>query len=386
MKQANTVFHQLLKYLPRHRFQAAVDRHHGDRRIRSISCWDQLVALLFGQLAGSRSLRDLVTGFNSKSAHHYHLGTRTVRRSSLSDANSNRPTEAFQETFFYLLEQVRNKLPKCDAGEMVRLIDSTTIDLNLNQFKWADFRSTKAGIKLHTVYDPKAEVPVYFAMTNAKVNDRKALEHLPMMAGMTYVVDRAYNDYAWYYALTQQGSVFVGRMKRNALYEVLETKPAIGEGILRDEVIQLSSSKAKIACPAPMRRIQFCRKEDGKILDFITNDMNRSAQEIADLYKQRWQIELFFKWIKQNLKIKTFIGRSENAVMIQVLVALISYLLLKLAQLGCYSKMGLQKTARLIGINLTSRRSLIALLQPDPGPSSLRKNDEGPQQFDINYA
>ena len=151
MKQANTVFHQLLKYLPRHRFQAAVDRHHGDRRIRSISCWDQLVALLFGQLAGSRSLRDLVTGFNSKSAHHYHLGTRTVRRSSLSDANSNRPTEAFQETFFYLLEQVRNKLPKCDAGEMVRLIDSTTIDLNLNQFKWADFRSTKAGIKLYTV-------------------------------------------------------------------------------------------------------------------------------------------------------------------------------------------------------------------------------------------
>lgn len=386
MKHSNTVFHQLLKYLPRHRFQEAVDRHQGDRRIRSMSCWDQLTALLFGQLTGSRSLRDLVTGFNSKSAHHYHLGTRTVRRSSLSDANSHRPTAVFQETFFYLLEQVRNKLPKCDASEMVRLIDSSTIDLNLNQFEWADFRSTKAGIKLHTVYDPNAEIPVYFAMTNAKVNDRKALHQLPMMAGMTYVVDRAYNDYAWYYTLTQQGSVFVGRMKKNALYEVLETKPAMSEGILSDEVIQLSSRKAKKACPTPMRRIKFCRKDDGKILEFITNDMQRSAQEIADLYKQRWQIELFFKWIKQNLKVKTFIGRSENALMIQVLVALITYLLLKLAQLGCHSKMGLQSIVRLIGINLTSRRSLIALLQPDPGPNSLQKNEDCPQQFGLIYA
>jgi len=386
LKHSNTVFHQLLKYLPRHRFQEAVDRHQGDRRIRSMSCWDQLTALLFGQLTGSRSLRDLVTGFNSKSAHHYHLGTRTVRRSSLSDANSHRPTAVFQETFFYLLEQVRNKLPKCDASEMVRLIDSSTIDLNLNQFEWADFRSTKAGIKLHTVYDPNAEIPVYFAMTNAKVNDRKALHQLPMMAGMTYVVDRAYNDYAWYYTLTQQGSVFVGRMKKNALYEVLETKPAMSEGILSDEVIQLSSRKAKKACPTPMRRIKFCRKDDGKILEFITNDMQRSAQEIADLYKQRWQIELFFKWIKQNLKVKTFIGRSENAVMIQVLVALITYLLLKLAQLGCHSKMGLQSIVRLIGINLTSRRSLIALLQPDPGLNSSHKNEDCPQQFGLIYA
>lgn len=386
MKHSNTIFHQLLKYLPRHRFQQAVDRHQGDRRIRSISCWDQLVALLFGQLSGSHSLRDLVTGFNSKSAHHYHLGTRTICRSSLSDANRNRPTEVFHETFFYLLEQVRNKLPNSDTNEMVRLIDSTTIDLNLNQFEWADFRSTKAGIKLHTVYDPNAELPVYFAMTNAKVHDRKPLQNLPTMAGITYVVDRAYNDYEWYYSLTQQGSKFVGRMKQNACYEVLETKLAIGEGVISDEIIQLSSKQAKKDCPTSLRRMTFCRKEDGKMLVFISNDMNRSAQEIADLYKQRWQIELFFKWIKQNLKIKTFIGRSENAVMIQVLVALITYLLLKLSQLGCHSKIALQKVARLISINLTSRRSLIALLQPDPGPNRWQGNDEHPQQFGFDYA
>ncbi len=182
--------------------------------------------MLFSQLSGRHSLRDLVDTFNSKQSHHYHLGTRTIRRSSLAEANSKRPKLIFQETFYYLLEQVRDRLPRKDANEMVRLIDSSTIDLNINQFEWAQFRSTKAGIKLHTVYDPNAQVPVFFEMTAAKMNDRKALDKLPMMPGMTYVVDRAYNDYSWYYALEQQGSIFVGRMKTNARYEVIETTPA----------------------------------------------------------------------------------------------------------------------------------------------------------------
>jgi len=201
MKYRNTVFHQLLTFLPRHRFQAMVDRHKGDHRTRTLSCWDQLIALLFGQLSGRQSLRDLEDGFNSKQAHHYHLGTHAIRRSSLSDANHKRPVGVFQESFFYLLEKVRSQLSGKTAADMVRLIDSTTIDLNLNQFEWAKFRSTKAGVKLHTVYDPNAEVPVYFEMTHAKVNDRKALATLPVLSGVTYVVDRAYNDYGWYYTL-----------------------------------------------------------------------------------------------------------------------------------------------------------------------------------------
>jgi hypothetical protein len=386
MPHHNIVFHQILKYLPRQKFQAVVDRHDGDRRIRTLSCWDQLLVLLFGQLSGRQSLRDLISGFNSKSAHHYHLGTDLVRRSSLADANGTRPVEIFQETFLYLLDQVRISLPKNDAQEMVRLIDSTTIDLNLNQFEWADFRSTKAGIKLHTVYDPNAEVPVYFEMTKAKVNDRKALTKLPMLTGMTYVVDRAYNDYGWYYALTQQGSKFVGRMKSNAVYEVVDTLFAKGDGIISDEVILFSSAKAKKDCPAWMRRVKFRRKEDGKILIFVTNDMERSAEEIAALYKQRWQIELFFKWIKQNLKIKKFLGRSENAVMIQVLVALISYLLLKLVQLNGHCQLSLQKILRLVSINLTSRRCILLLLQPDPGRELKVSKEDRPLQFGLNYA
>lgn len=386
MKHHNIVFHQILKYLPRHRFQAVVDRHQGDRRTRSLSCWDQLLALLFCQLSGRQSLRDLISTYNSQSVHHYHLGTRLIRRSSLADANSTRPTEIFQETFFYLLEQVRKTLPNKETKEMVRLIDSTTIDLNLNQFEWAHFRSTKGGIKLHTVYDPNAEIPVYFEMTSAKVNDRKALSKLPMMPGMTYVVDRAYNDYGWYYTLTRQGSSFVGRMKSNAVYEVVKTRTAQGKGILADEVIRLSAAKAKKDCPVSLRRVTFWREEDRKELVFITNDMTRSAAEIADLYKQRWQIELFFKWVKQNLKIKVFLGRSENAVMIQVLAALISYLLMKLVQLNGQCPLSLQQIARLISVNLTSRWCIWALLHPDPSRESKRQKNDAPLQFGLSYA
>jgi len=376
MKHTNSIFHQLLQFLPRQRFQSVVDRHKGDHRTRSLTCWDQLVVLLFSQLSGRKSLRDLVDTFNSKKAHHYHLGTRAISRSSLADANSKRPTAIFQETFFYLLGQVRQKQSSNDTEEMVRLIDSTTIDLNLNQFEWAKFRSTKAGIKLHTLYDPHAEVPVYFEMTAAKTNDCKALGNLPMLSNTTYVVDRAYNDYAWYYSLQQLGSTFVGRMKTNARYEVIENKDVLGDGIIGDEVIRLTAKKAQRDCPIPLRRVTFIRKEDQKQLVFITNDFERTAAEIAVLYKQRWQIELFFKWIKQNLKIKRFLGRSENAVRIQVLVAMITYLLLKLAQLANHCLSSLQKIGRLVSVNLTSRRLISKLLHPDPPQYPMKREKQ----------
>lgn len=381
MKHTNIIFHQLLKSLPRQRFQDAVDRHQGDKRIRTLSCWDQLVALLFAQLTGRQSLRDLVDCFNSQKNCHYHLGTRTISRSSLSDANKNRPSEIFLETFYYLLEQVREHLPNKAANEMVRLIDSTTIDLNLNQYEWAKFRSTKGGIKLHTVYDPNVETPVFFQMTDAKVHDCKALNSLPILPGITYVVDRAYDDYSWYYGLDQQNSIFVGRMKSSACYEVIETLKATGNGILSDEIIRLTSDKARKTCPISLRRVTFLREEDQKVLVFITNDMARTAEEIAALYKQRWQIELFFKWIKQNLKIKRFIGRNENAVWIQILVAMIAYLLLKRAQQSSFSSLSLQQINRLISVNITSRRSLIDLLHPDSAGYS--SPPEAPDQLSM---
>lgn len=375
MKHSNSIFHQLLQFLPRQRFQTMVDRHQGDHRTRSLSCWDQLLALLFAQLSGRQSLRDLVDTFNSQRAHHYHLGTRTISRSSLADANSKRPTAIFFETFFYLLEKTRNHLPGREAQDMIRLIDSTTIDLNLNQFEWAKFRSTKAGIKLHTVYDPEAEVPVFFEMTMAKVNDAKSLNSLPMLPKATYVVDRAYNNYRWYASLEQQGSKFVGRMKTNARYRVTQALTPMGEGIIADEVIELTRQQAQKDCPIPLRRVTFIRATDDKTLVFISNDFERSAEEIAALYKQRWEIELFFKWIKQNLKIKRFMGRSENSVLIQVLVAMIAYLLLRLTQITSYCSCSLQQISRLICINLTARKSLLALLHPGPDRSPMRRPD-----------
>lgn len=364
MKHSNSIFHQILKFIPRHTFQKVVDRHQGDYRTRTLSCWDQLVALLFAQLNSQTSLRGIETTFNSQRSKLYHLGASRISRSSLADANANRPAAIFSETFYYLLEKVRSKLPKNDACQMIRLIDSTTIDLNFNQFKWANFRSKKAGIKLHTVYDPNAAVPVFFSLTEAKTNDAKELNNLPMMPNTTYVVDRAYNNYSWFYALNQDNSKFVGRMKTNTCYTVIEKKTPIGTGVVTDEIIRLSSAKGKKHCPIDLRRVTFVRAEDQKELVFITNDVSRSAVEIAALYKQRWEIELFFKWIKQNLKIKRFISQNRNGVMIQVLIALISYLLLKLTQLTYLSKQTLYQICLLIGANLMERRDMMELLNP----------------------
>jgi putative transposase len=380
MKHTNSIFHQILEFIPRKTFQTIVDKYKGDRRTRSLTCWDQMLALIFCQLSGRSSLRDIVTSFNSQQSRHYHLGTNIICRSSLAEANQKRPVEIFQEAFSYLLTQVNDQLPKRDAKEMVRLIDSTTISLNINQFKWAEFRKNKGGLKLHTVYDPVAEVPVYFEMTNAKVNDRKSLDSMPIESGTTYVIDRAYNDYQWYYNLTEQGCSFVGRMKKDAVYEVVKLRKPEGENIVNDEVIRLSSKQAKKDCPTDLRRVTFYREEDKKTLVFITNDLVRSATEIAELYKQRWQIELFFKWIKQNLKIKKFLGRSENAVLIQVLTALISYLLIKLVKLKNKAKISLQEITRLISINIMQRRSLFELLHIKPK----RRREEVIENFQLS--
>ena len=367
MKHHNNVFQQLLKVIPKHQFQKVVDRHNGDHRVRRLPCWTQHLAMMYAQLSQRSSLRDLTENFNTNHNHHYHLGTSSVQRSSLSDANAQRPAIIFAEVLYFLLQKVRGQLPKKAEKEMVRLIDSTTIDLNLNQFEWAHFRETKSGIKLHTVYDPNADTPTFFELTPAKASDCKAAKNLPILSGVTNVFDRAYDDYTWYYDLNEQGTLFVGRMKSSAVYTVVNEREAAGAGVLSDQVIRLSSKQAQKDCPIDLRRIQFCREEDGKLLTFITNDLERSATEIADLYKSRWQIELFFKWIKQNLKIKRFLGRTENAVKIQVLAAMIAYLLLRFVQLSYPCKLSMQQIARRVSLNLMTRRSLVSLLS-DPPP------------------
>jgi putative transposase len=376
MKHVNTVLHQLLRHIPRHRFEQVVERYQGDRRVRSLNCWTQLVALVYAQLAQRLSLRDLEMAFNSHSACHYHLGASPIRRSTLADANASRNPSLFREVFFWLLSRLRGELP--EAQELVRLIDSTTIDLNLNRYGWAKFRSTKGGVKIHTVYDPHAQTPTYFEMTHAKCNDAKAGKDLPLLDGATYVFDRAYNDYGWYWRLTLRNIAFVGRMKTNACYEVTARRGVAGD-VLADETIRLASAKGR-QYQGELRRIVYLR-EDGRELVFMTNDFGRTAQAIADLYKQRWQIELFFKWIKQNLKIKRFLGTSQNAVLIQVIIAMIAYLLIRLAQLGFPNALSLQEWARLISANILARKSLPELAAP-PKPLIPPNNN---QQLAISF-
>ena len=316
--------------------------------------------MVYGQLCSRQSLRDVISAWDSHASAHYHAGARKVKRSTLADANAKRPAAMYMEVFYWLLGQSRSG--SIGHKDAVRLIDSTTIDLCKQQFEWASFRSGKSGVKIHTVYDPDARTPTFFSITNAKKHDKKEAEKMPLLKGATYVFDRAYNDYAWFHDLSQDGITFVSRMKSNAGFEVTKSFPVSDDGVLEDQWIRLSSAKDREVCPITLRRIRFMREADNKVLTFITNDLKRSAGEIASLYKQRWQIELFFKWIKQNLKIKRFIGTSENAVKIQIIIAMIAYLLLHLANKAADSNITLQQLARLVAVNLMQRRNILELM------------------------
>ena len=361
MKHTNTVLHGLLQHISRPLFDKAVERHKGDYRVKKLFCWTQFVSLLYAQLANRQSLRDLTLAFNSQSNFHYHLGVNEIKRSTLSDANESRPVAIYEELFYTMLEKVRGSVAT-EAKEVIRLIDSTTISLNQHDFEWAKFRTHQNGLKLHFVYDPTTKVPTYFSMTPAKVNDCEAAKSIPLIKGATYVFDRAYNHYEWYYkSLHLEGNTFVGRMKKNTRYNVIKSRKVSGN-IMSDEEIVLSSKRGQ-DCPIRLRRIHFIRKEDGKEIVLISNDLARDAKELMALYKQRWEIELFFKWVKQNLRIKRFLGTSENAVKTQILVAMIAYLLLRLTKNSLpLNKLSLQEIARLISANIFHKKRLDGLL------------------------
>ena len=374
MKHINTVLHGLLQHIPKHKFDDAVKRYKGDYRVRTLSCWTQLVSLLYAQLANRQSLRDLSLAFNSHSNFHYHLGVKSIKRSTLAKANEERPVAIYEELFYMMLNKVRGSVAN-EAKEVVRLIDSTTISLNQQQFAWAKFRTHQNGMKLHFVYDPNNKAPTYFSMTPAKMNDCEAAKSIPLITGATYVFDRAYNYYEWYYKnLHLKNNKFVGRMKKNTCYEVLKTHEVEGN-IIADQEIILSSKKGQ-DCPITLRRIHFVREEDSKEIILITNDLERPAQALMALYKQRWEIELFFKWIKQNLRIKHFLGTSENAVKIQVLVAMIAYLLLRfIKNILPLNKFSLQEITRLISANIFHKRSIVGLFWNDTEKAKPDKSD-----------
>jgi len=368
MLHQNSVFHGVLKQVPWHRFDRLVDEHHADKHVRKLTTKGQLIALIYAQLSGAQSLREIEAALTSHATKLYHLGGEEVARATLSDANALRPWQVFGGLFGHLVGQFTRGL-KRKAKEAVYLIDSTGLRLSALSKDWAQYSAGVCGAKMHVIYDADADCPIYAAVTPANVNDITAAKAMPIKPGAAYVFDLGYYDYSWWAKLDAAGCLIVTRLKVNTKLQVVAENPvAKGSAILSDRVGHLPQ---RMACNRrnpfqdPVREVRV-RSDSGKILRILTNDLDLPAHKIADLYKRRWQIELFFRWVKQTLKIRHFLGRTENAVRIQIAVALIAFLLLRLAHAAQRSVPSLLNFARLVRANLMHRRPLNRLLEPPP--------------------
>ena len=364
MRHHNSVFHDLLKRVPWATFDRLVAAHGADRRVRRLRSRDQLIALLYGQLSGAGSLREIVGGLHSHEARLYHVGGRAVQRSTLADANAKRPAALFAELFAEMVGCAHRGLRR-KIGEATYLIDATGVRLSGRGSEWAYFSSKACGAKVHVIYDADAEQPVYASVTAAK--------EMPVEAGATYVFDLGYYDYGWWAALDGAGCRIVTRFKSNTPLTA-SAERALPEdedsNILSDRIGLLPQRQArsrKNPFSKPVREVRV-RTDTGKVLRILSNDLEAPARDIADLYKRRWAIELFFRWIKQNLKIRHFLGVSENAVRIQLAVALIAYLLLRLAQAAQRTVKSPLAFARLVRANLMHRKRIDRLIGPHIPP------------------
>ena len=370
MQHQNIVFHGLLKHISWSVVDRLVEKYDADGDPRGLKTKAHLIAMLYAQFCGSRSLREIETSLRSHAGKLYHLGGCTVSKSSLATANATRPVEVFGGLLSALMSRLQRGYRR-KIGDCVRLIDSTGVQLSSLSGNWATFSAGVCGAKAHIIYDPDAGQPLYLAVTAANVNDITAAKAMPIEAGATYVFDLGYYDYGWWAKLHRAGCRIVTRFKANTPFEIVEERPVPpGSSILSDRTGYLpkrlaASRKNPMSCLVREVRIVI---ETGKILRIFTNNLTASAQEIADLYKRRWAIELFFRWVKQTLKIGHFLGTSENAVRIQIAVALIAFLLLRLAHDANKIVTSPLAFARLIRTNLMHRRSIAELLQPSTPP------------------
>jgi Transposase DDE domain/Domain of unknown function (DUF4372) len=370
MRHQNSVFHGLLKHVPWPEFERLVEAHAADARVRRLTTKSQLAALLYAQFSGASSLREIEGGLKSHAVRLYHLGAHPVPRSTLADANALRPSAVFSELFAAMMKQAHRGLRR-SLAETTYLIDSTGLRLDSRSAEWARFSATVCGAKLHVIYDADADRPIYAAVSAAKINDITVAKAMPIEPGATYVFDLGYYDYAWWAKLDAVQCRIVTRFKSNTPLAVVAELPVPEGGtILSDRIGHLPERQAKNRRNPfhdPVREVRV-KTETGKVLRILCNDLDAPAQEIADLYKRRWAIELFFRWVKQTLKITRFLGTSENAIRIQIAVALIAFLLLRLAQATQRAITSPLAFARLVRANLMHRRSLHALLAPHVPP------------------
>lgn len=369
MAHHNTVFSQLLRLVPRHRFETLAAHHHRGRKLRSINRWSQFVALTLGQLSGRGSIRDLVDNLNAQGRRLYHLGCRRVTRSTLARVNEQQPHTLYEALFGELYARCQSQA----RGHRFRFknklysLDSTLIDLSLAIFPWAQFNRRKAAMKLHVGLDHSGYLPAFVTVTPSKTGDLQAARKLNLPRGSIVVFDRGYNSYEWFKSLHERGIGFVTRPHRDMDATVTKRRDVpTGSGVLADETIELNAIKPRRLGVPALRRVRYYDAEGDRTYTFVTNLWHLAASTIAAIYKERWQVELFFKWLKQNLRIRAFLGTSRNAVLTQIWIALCTYLLLAwlkfLARLGWSA----QQILRVLQLNLFLRRDLFGLLRGDP--------------------
>ena len=375
MAHHNTVFAQLLKLVPRHEFEKLAAEHHVGQKLRKTSRWSQFVALTLGQLSGRQSLRDIESNMKAQDQRLYHLGTSVIARSSLARLNEKQPCTLYEEFFAKLYTRCQNLVPGHSFRFKNKLysLDASLIDLSLKIFPWAHYASGKAAMKLHVGLDHAGHLPAFATVTPGKVSDIEVGRTLKFAKGSIVVFDKGYTDYKWFKQLNNKGVFFVTRLRRNAIWRV-ESRNSVDRstGVTSDQMITLTGIKPQRLSLPILRRVGYRDPQTGQHYEFLTNNFQLCAKTIAEIYKQRWQVELFFKWIKQNLKIKAFLGNSKNAVMTQIWIALCTCLLLAYFKFSAKLGWSLQKILRLLQLNLFMRRDLMALLRGDPPkPDSL---------------
>jgi len=368
MNTGRNIFSQLMDVIPKYQFRKIVDHHKGDYRVRSFTCWDQLLCLCFGQLTFRESLRDLTSTLNALGSQRYHMGIKTkVALNTFSRANARRPWQIYHQLAMLLIDQARLLYHEDSSDlESVYALDSTTIDLCLSLFPWAQFRQRKGAIKLHTLMDLEGAIPTFIHISDGRLHDVNVLDIIPIMAGSIYIMDRGYLDFERLYALHNSGGKFVIRAKKNLQFYRKSSAPVDRKlGLQCDQTIQLTDPKTKLLYPHKLRRVHLIDKEHGQDIVLLSNITNCSAEQITDYYKQRWQIELFFKWIKGHLRIKAFYGQSINAVKTQVWTAICTYLIIIILQKSNHFNVKLHTMMQVLSVAILQRMPLKELFSEE---------------------
>ena len=356
------VFSQLIAFLDRNHFNYLARKYDGDKYVKHLTCWNQLLALMFGQLSNRESLRDLIVALEAHQSKCFHLGLgrKPIAKTTLATANQNRDYRIFEEFAFYMMEQARRNRAAdiFKLGGKVYAFDSTTIPLCLSVFWWAKFRKKKGGVKVHVLYDLEVQVPAFYHITTASVHDSKAMPEIPYETGAYYIFDRGYNNFKELFRIQRMESFFVVRAKTNLQYKCVKWKRRMPKNILSDAEIELTVYNSRKDYPDNLRLVRYYDEEQDREFMFLTNAMDLTAQQIADLYKNRWQIELFFKWLKQHLKIKKFWGTTENAVRIQIAAAITAYCLVAIVQHDMKLKRSTYEVLQILSISLTDKTPL----------------------------